>query len=257
MAKIGHVDDQTGQQPLKQPTHLNHFIQTGIVFGSLPQRADFRFGARIKPTRAVGGDFYDVIPFGDDLVGIAVGDVSDHGVHSALFMAITVTLLRSEARRSVSPCEVLNNVNQQLLEMNDSNMFVTVLYGMLDTKNRQLHYTRAGHELPLVINSKGEFIPQPKELGMPLGLFDDPDIDEQSVTMGVGDTLLLYTDGVTDAENEHGEQFGMQRLQDALVKIHRAPDASLSQLLLTEIQEFCGDAPQYDDITLFTLQAGS
>ncbi len=245
------------KEKLERELEVAREIQLGILPRSLPQRPDILFDARITPTRAVGGDFYDFIPLGDETIGVAVGDVSDHGVASALFMALTVALLRAEAQRSSHLPQVLQNVNRQLLGMNEANMFVTVLYGELNCTTRQFNYVRAGHELPIVLNGRGEFIPQNKGQGMPLGLYDNPDLDEQTIVLGANDTLLLYTDGATDAFDTHGERFGKERLEKALREVRQASVDGLCQSLLSLIQSYSGDVPQYDDITLLSLHITS
>ena len=241
------------KEKLERELEVAREIQLGILPRSLPQRSDILFDACITVTSGVGGDFYDVIPLREDVFGIAVGDVSDHGVHSALFMALTVTLLRAEARRLQPLDEMLLNVNRQLLEMNDTSMFVTLLYGELDCSTSEFNYARAGHELPLVLNGRGEYHQPHKAPGMPLGLFDEPDLDLQKLQLGAKDTLLLYTDGVTDARNPQGELFGADRLRSTLGTICCTAPDSICKNLMSSLQEFSGNAAQYDDITLLSV----
>jgi sigma-B regulation protein RsbU (phosphoserine phosphatase) len=245
------------KEKLERELEVAREIQLGILPRSLPQYPGIVFDARITPTRAVGGDFYDFIPLGNKRIGIAVGDVSDHGVASALFMALTVTLLRAEARRPEPLPQVLQNVNRQLLGMNEADMFVTILYGELDYSTRQFNYVRAGHELPLVLDGRGEFLPQNQGRGMPLGLFENPDLDQQTLVLGANDTLLLYTDGATDAFDPHGERFGQERLRSALRDARQSSVEDICQRLLSRIESHSADAPQYDDITLLSLHIAS
>lgn len=242
------------KERLERELEVAREIQFGILPSSLPQCSDILFDASIVPTSAVGGDFYDVIPQGEDTYGIAVGDVSDHGVHSALFMALTVTLLRAEARRMQPPQEVLLNVNRQLLEMNETNMFVTVLYGVLDCATGKFDYVRAGHELPIVIDREGRRLELAQSPGMPLGLFDEPSLDIQTIALGVDDTLLLYSDGATDAQNPQGELLGKSGLQRTLEEITRASRENICQRLMASIQEYSGESTQNDDITLLSAR---
>ncbi len=136
------------------------------------------------------------------------------GLPAAIFMAMTRSLMRAEASRTRSPGEALRGVNKQLLEMNEASMFVSVLYGILDGKTRRFHYARAGHELPLLCNASGVVAP-PVGVGQFLAFFPDPEIDEQVLEMKPGDTLLLFTDGITDAMDEHGARFGTAGLHTA------------------------------------------
>lgn len=240
------------KERLERELEVARDIQLGILPRSLPKHPGAVFDASIQPTSAVGGDFFDVFPKGDQVMGIAVGDVSDHGVPAALFMALTVTLLRAEAKRTDSMCDIMFNVNRQLIDLNETNMFVTILYGEINFSTRKFRYVRAGHELPMLMDAKGEFIQLEHGPGMPLGLFEYPDLDEQTISLGENDTLLLFTDGATDAQNKHGEQFGKDRLRDALRKIRQSNVEDTCQMLMSDIQSHCGSVPQYDDITLLS-----
>jgi sigma-B regulation protein RsbU (phosphoserine phosphatase) len=133
-------------------------IQRSILPGEPPRKIGCDFGALMIPARAVGGDFYAFIDLDENRVGIAVGDVSDKGVPAALFMALTFSLIHTEARRSSSPRDVLSTVNQYLLSMNESGMFVTVLYGILDRLTREFWYARAGHDQPIVLDADGHLL---------------------------------------------------------------------------------------------------
>jgi sigma-B regulation protein RsbU (phosphoserine phosphatase) len=143
----------------------------------------------------VGGDFYDFISLDDRRLGIAIGDVSGHGVPAALFMALTVTLLPAEACRDCSPSEVLRAVNHQLLNVNSEGLFVTVLYGVLDRTTGEFTYARAGHESPIHCLATGELIVPDLGPGQLLGFWGDVRLSEQSISLAPGSTLMLYTDG--------------------------------------------------------------
>ncbi len=187
------------KEKMERELQVAHNIQMSILPRGLPEVAGFDFGALIVPMRAIGGDFYDFISLDDNTLGIAVGDVSGHGVPAALFMALTVTLLRAEACRDCSPREVLRGVNRQLLNLNREGMFVTVLYGVLDGATGKFTYARAGHELPLFCTASGELIVPELGPGRVLGLFDDLHLAESTMNLAQGGTLLLYTDGVVEA----------------------------------------------------------
>jgi sigma-B regulation protein RsbU (phosphoserine phosphatase) len=204
---------------------------------------------------AVGGDFYDVIELGNGKVGIAVGDVSGHGVPAALFMSLTATLLRAEAKRSDSPGDVLRAVNSQLLETSDSGMFVTLLYGILDSSAGTFEYARAGHSTP-VLASPGKPAEQLKDgLGQLLGVLDDMVLDEVSIPFPSDTVMVIYTDGVTEAANGRKEFFGEEGLLEAVDSDdERQPDA-LIQRIWEAVQAFQGEASNEDDITLLAVRA--
>lgn len=242
------------KEKLEHELELARLIQMSILPRNPPDCPGYVFDAFIEPMRAVGGDFYDIIDLGEDRIGVAVGDVSDHGVPAALFMAMTVTLLRAEALRSTSPKEVFSRVNRQLLTTNDTNMFVTALYGVLNCTTREFKYARAGHELPIVIHQNGELKQIPISNGMPLGLFEDPTFDEGSLTLRDHDTLFLYTDGLTDAIDPGNVHFGKERLHQILRGNSQHIPGGLCQKIFSYVQAYRGEMPQFDDITLLSLQ---
>jgi phosphoserine phosphatase RsbU/P len=221
---------------------------------NIPSLAGFEFGANMLPARAVGGDFYDFIPLDDDRIGIVVGDVSDKGLPAALLMALTRSILRAEACTEASPGETLISINQHLSEMNDLGMFVTVLYGVLDTRTGEFAYARAGHEVPLFFDGEGKSISLAYEQGQPLGLFIHPYIDEKAITIFPGYTLLIFSDGLPDSMNAQGEFFGPERLVQASLPDRQISAQELSNRVIATIKAFQGSNAQFDDMTLVVLQ---
>jgi serine phosphatase RsbU (regulator of sigma subunit) len=246
------------KERLEHEMQLAHDLQQGILPQEMPVWPGYSFAAMMAPARAVGGDFFDFIPLSREELGIVVGDVSDKGMPAAIFMALTRSLVRAEASRGVFPAEVLRRVNHHLLDMNQAGMFVTVLYGILHGKTGEFLYARAGHELPILLDSAGEPLPIPRGRGQLLGLLPDPDLDEQVIAVPPAGRLLLCTDGVADAADAAGEQFGQQRL---LAVARRAPAHGGAQSLRDELQAalhtFQGGAAQFDDITLVVVQSES
>lgn len=243
------------KEKLERDLQVAYEIQMSILPRTMPVMAGYGFGATMVPARIVGGDFFDFIPLSETALGIAIGDVTDKGLPAAIFMAQARALLRAEASRAVSPREALERVNQHLLQMNNAGLFVTVLYGVLDIAMGQFRYGRAGHELPLLVDSSGEVMVLPRGMGMALGLVDAPPIDEQTVMLEPGSTLLLYTDGVTEAHDPQYEEFGVKRLAVALDQHCQAPVATLCDRLLASIADFQASAPTHDDITLLVVRA--
>ena len=242
------------KEKLEHELRVASKIQMSILPHKLPEMAGLDFGARIVPMSAVGGDFYDFIPLDSDTLGIAVGDVSGHGVPAALFMALTVTLMRAEACHDCSPQQVLRGVNRQLLNMNTEGMFVTVLYGVLHRVTGEFTYVRAGHELPLLCQADGALIEPPLEHGQILGLFDDPHLPEQTMTLTPNSTLLLYTDGVIEAVDARAEMFGEERLQQAVKAIRDAPAQVTCERILERVMTHIHAVAQHDDITLLSVR---
>jgi serine phosphatase RsbU (regulator of sigma subunit) len=242
------------KEKLERELEVARGIQQSMVPRNLPHLPGFDFGARMMPARAVGGDFFDFIPLSESTLGIVIGDVSGKGVPAALFMALTSNLLRSVACRATSVSDALRHVHQQLLGINDAGMFVTLLYGVLNAATREFHYARAGHELPLLYDARGELVALPSTDGQPLGALDEILLDEQTVVLPSGSTVLFYTDGVTDVLDSRGNQFGLERLHQALLTQRSAPAQVLCETLLEMTAAHRAATPQYDDITLVVVQ---
>ncbi|OHE82453.1 MAG: hypothetical protein A2107_14610 [Verrucomicrobia bacterium GWF2_62_7] len=230
-------------------------IQISILPHSLPKVAGFEFGAHMAPARVVGGDFYDVFPLDDDRIGVLIGDVADKGVPSAIFMARTHALITAEALRGGAPGAVLRHVNQYLTRLEQTDLFVTVIYGILDRRTGQFAFARAGHELPLLVNAGGTVTELPHNRGMPIGVIPEFDLDEQSVSLVSGDTLLLYTDGMYDCRNPQGERFGRERLCEVLRDLAGVEAQAACDALLKTLLTYRRGADQDDDVTLVTIHA--
>ena len=243
------------KEALERELRVAREIQMSMLPRSLPVLAGFEFGAHILPTRAVGGDFFDFIPLDENTLALLIGDVSGKGVPAALFMAVTCTLLRAETSPHTSPRAVLENVNRRLLERNDTGMFVTLFYGILDRRSRELCYVRAGHELPFLLDARGMETPLMWGAGQPLGILDAPAFDQQTLTLPPDGTLLLYTDGATDAMDTSHDFFGAERLHQAVqANCVHSPQQMCDNLLRT-ILDHQSTAPQADDITLVAVRA--
>jgi sigma-B regulation protein RsbU (phosphoserine phosphatase) len=230
-------------------------IQLSILPDVLPHFDEFGFGARILPARQVGGDLYDVFPLKGERVGVLIGDVADKGVPSALFMARTHALIMAEADIGLSPGEVLRLTNSHITRLQKSTQFVTVLYGILDLTNRQFSYARAGHEPPLLLHANGTVERLPHGPGMALGLWDSITLDERTVEFLPGDSLLLYTDGMTDCRSPKGEPFGLERIKRTLGGMANFNAQQICDRLLATLQEYQNGSKQDDDVTLVAVNA--
>lgn len=241
------------KETLERELQVARQIQESMLPQTLPVLEGFDFGARMIPARAVGGDFFDLFALDATRVGIVIGDVSGKGVPAALFMALTRSLVRAEAVRASTPGEALQRVNRHLLDMNAAQMFVTLLYAVLDGSTGTVDYARAGHELPLLLNAAGT----PQHIvagqGNPLGLFETPRLDEQTVALPPGSTLLLYTDGVSDALDPVGGFFGLDGLYTALNSGLLDCAQTIIDAVVNAVAHHQGRAPQFDDVTLVTV----
>lgn len=243
------------KEKLEHELQVAREIQLSILPTELPTMEGYDFGASIVPAKAVGGDFYDFIQLDGDRMGIAIGDVSDKGVPAAIFMAMTRSLMRSEAKIATNPKQALEGVNRHLVEMNNAGMFVTVLYGVLDRRDRSFTYARAGHCLPIAFEDDGEIAMPACTRGQPIGVFDFPEIDEQRMLLPPASTLLLYTDGLTDAENASGQFFGLENLNKALKSATVATAQETCTYLLDTVEAFEAGTPPTDDLTLVVVKS--
>jgi serine phosphatase RsbU (regulator of sigma subunit) len=230
-------------------------IQMSILPQRPPEIPRFSFFARMEAMASVGGDFFDFIELDDHRVGVVIGDVSDHGVPAALFMALSVTLLRAEAKPDVQPAAALRRVNRLLLNMNEAGMFVTLLYGILNTDTYQFSYARAGHEYPFLLKHDGSPVEFEQATGQPLGLFADLILDEGQVDLPEKGMLSLYTDGITNAINARSIPFGQGNLLSVLKDcMHEKARTSVDKVW-SAVKDHRGEEDQHDDLTLLILKA--
>jgi len=232
-------------------------IQESMLPTVLPRLQGFDIVAQMLPARMVGGDFFDVIRLSPDSLGIVIGDVAGKGVPAALFMALTRSLLRAEAKPSISPEKVLQHVNHTLLGMNAKGLFVTVLYGVLNQETREFTYVRAGHESPMLWDKQGKIIPTILGKGQVLGLLAHPILEPMSLTIPPGGAMLLFSDGVTEAANQQEEFFGTQGVESIIPDLLNKPVQAQLDHLLQELTQHQGANPQTDDITVIAVQANA
>ena len=228
-------------------------MQQSILPTIYPHDSDYGISATMEPARNVGGDFYDVIRLEDRRVGLAIADVSDKGVPAALFMMSSRTLLKGAAIGSLDPGEVLREVNSLLYEDNDAAMFVTVFYGIYDPADGKLTYANGGHTAPLLVRSNGEASLLPLTSGIALGVVPDIKYEYGSVLLGPGDTIVLYTDGVSEAMNSEGEEFGTDRLCKVFDGKPPNDPREATELVFEAVRIFVDGTAQSDDITCLTL----
>jgi sigma-B regulation protein RsbU (phosphoserine phosphatase) len=245
------------KEALERELRLAREIQESILPRTLPHLPGADLGACMIPAREVAGDFFDAFAVDQATLGLVVGDVCGKGMPAAIFMALTRSLLRAEASRAETPEEALRNVNRHLLDMNAAGMFVTILYGIFRLDTGEFVYARAGHELPLVWSESGALQTVARAIGHPLGLLPDPALDVQNMRLLPGATLLLYTDGVTEAMDPRGDFFGLERLRATGRAYLVSPMQRLCDGVVDAVAAYRGTAPQADDITLLALHAWS
>lgn len=242
------------RQRLEQELEVARSIQKSFLPRACPLLPGWEVAALWRSARRVGGDFYDIILFDERHVGFVVADVSDKGVPAALYMALSKTIIRASALEARSPAQALRRANDLLVADSSSGMFVTVFYGVLDVRDGVFTYANAGHNPPLLARAGGGAPERLAADGMILGVVEDIDLEEKQVRMNTGDVLLMYTDGLTDAINEHEEEFGADRLARCLADAQDRPAESLIQHIDREVAAHVGGQPQFDDYTLVAVK---
>lgn len=241
------------KERIERELELAAQIQMALLPRELPKVPGVDFGGHMDPARQIGGDLYDVILIDDNRIGILIGDVADKGIPSAIFMARTHALLTAESLRGAGPGEVLRGVNTTLTRLEQNDVFVTVTYGIYDLRSSIFTYARAGHELPVLISANGEIVPLLHSESLPIGLFPQIPLDEQSVLIPAGGTLLLFTDGLCDCRNPMGEEFGRDRIIFGLSALAGHSALETCTGLVNSLLDFRQDAAQDDDVTLVLL----
>lgn len=239
---------------LQQELEIARELQLSILPKVAAEEAEFEAHALMIPAKEVGGDFYDLFMLSPRRVGMVVADVSGKGVPAALFMAVSRTLLKATALFEVSPGECLEKLNALLHEGNEKSLFVTVFYGILDLETGVLTYANGGHNPPLVIAGDGKVEPLPTTAGIVLAIEPALTYRECSVTLRPGDTLVMFTDGVTEAKNMASAEFGDDRLAALLGGCAGIPARAITARVLEAVQDFAGGGPQADDITCLAFR---
>ena len=229
-------------------------IQKGMlpkIFPPYPDRDDVEIYGSLVPAKEVGGDLYDFF-IRDEKLFFCIGDVSGKGVPASLVMAVTRSLFRSVSAREANPDRIVAQVNDSMAEMNESNMFVTLFLGVLDLPTGRLRYCNAGHCSPILVGESVELIPIIPNL--PVGIMEGWKFEAQEILVSPHDTIFLYTDGLTEAENTIPELFGEKRMMDEAHQwISREPQVVIDRMTAA-VHAFVGDAEQSDDLTMLAIQ---
>ncbi len=232
-------------------------IQRSMVpsrFPAFPDRDDFDIFAVMIPAKQVGGDLYQFFLLKDGRLCFAIGDVAGKGVPAALFMAVTTYLLKAAADQEAGPEQILFQLNSRLFQDNDSAMFVTFVCCILDLKTGELQYANGGHNPPLLVRRNGEIAFLGNPGGPVVGIFEDVSFTPETLWLQPGDSLLLYTDGVTEAFNTEGELFSKERLLDQVLQSRPRTVTRLVNGVLDALQSFTAQAEQSDDVTMIAVQ---
>jgi serine phosphatase RsbU (regulator of sigma subunit) len=256
VARAKTYDQAIAHQQISQEMVQAGKIQESFLPEEIPSVPGWQLSAILEPARETSGDYYDFIPLPNGQMGIVVADVADKGAAAALYMASSRTLIRSYAAEYPSQPElVLSNVNQRILTETHAGLFVTIFYGILDPITGSFIYCNAGHNPPYLLSSleNGAVQALPKT-GMALGIAEGTAWDRGEVMLAPGDILIMYTDGLTEAQNEDEILFSEERVEKtAQANLGRSAQ-EIQEAMLEEVHGFVGDAPRSDDLTLVILK---
>ena len=210
--------------------------------------------ASMVAAKDVGGDFYEFFPIDDHRIGFTIADVSGKGVPAAIFMAVSRTLLKATGMRDVASNVCIQMVNDMLCGESVESMFVTVFYGIYDLKTGEIDFTNAGHNPPYILHADGTVELLKSECNLVLGAIEGMTFKNESLRLNPGDALVMYTDGVTEAENKDHEQFGEARLEAALAELKGAESKQIVDTVNAKVKEFVAGAAQSDDITQLVIR---
>ena len=251
------TETTASKERIESELKIAHDIQMSIlpkVFPPFPDRKEFDIYAVIEPAREVGGDLYDFFFVDEAHLCFVVGDVSGKGVPASIFMAVTKTLIKGKSLWDADPGKILTKVNKDLNQGNDACMFVTIYIGILNVRTGELLYANGGHNPPFIIRGENnvEFLPVSKDLVV--GVMEDVAYKTDRVQLNAGDSIFIYTDGVTEAMNERAELFSEGRLKNRLIELQGKAVQEIIEGITEEIHSFALGVEQSDDITMLVIR---
>ena len=242
---------------LQQELDIANIIQTSILrktFPAYPERKEFEIFAKMLTAKEVGGDLYDFFLIDKYRLGIVIGDVSGKGIAAALLMAVCKTLLKATAYKGMPADSILSEVNNIIVDESPPNMFVTVFFGVLDTRSGAFEYSNGGHNPPYLISADGKIKQLDNVGGLMIGAFKDVPFESNVIMVKSGESLVFYTDGVTEAFNKAGEEYQESRLEQVLEGKNSLSVNELVQHVFENVQSFSEGVEQSDDITCLALK---
>lgn len=245
------------KERMQSELRIAHEIQMSLVpkiFPPFPERPEFDIYAILKPAKEVGGDLYDFFFIDPDHFCFVVGDVSGKGVPASLFMAVVKTLVKTTAKEVKNPSEILNRVNKEIAHDNKSGLFITLFCGILNVKTGEVNYTNAGHNHPFLVCKGKDPEALKKAGGTVIGVMENISYDSEKVILEPGDSIYMYTDGVTEAVNSQQERFLEERLKKELYNSQHESIKDVVVKTLQAVESFTVDMAQSDDITILLLR---
>lgn len=244
------------RERLKRDLEIAAEVHKSLLPESFPEVSGFEFAALARPTQEIGGDLYDVVDLGQDRIGLVTADASGKSVQAAIYMTVVRTLFSSEAKATLSPTETAQRIHDLLMKVSTAEMFVTAFYAALDQTTREMRYIRGGHDPPVFYRAESGEINLLSPPGRFLGLLPDFIVHEENLTFETGDTLVCYSDGVTDVvRSDDGEMYGLERLKKIVSKHGHRSAQELVDTIVDDVDTFRNGAEQPDDLTLLVTKA--
>jgi sigma-B regulation protein RsbU (phosphoserine phosphatase) len=244
---------QTKEQKLEADFALAKDLQASMLPASMPDPEGFQIASLYKPAESLGGDYYDFMSLAESHLGLAIGDVSGKGVAAAMTMAATRSALRFAARLNSAPSQVLYHINRRLFRDLKKRTYVSLFYGVLDLHARVFRWSNGGHLPPILLRADGS-LDELSKGGLPVALFDKSRYSSGQVQLFPGDLIFFYTDGLTEALNAAGEEFGRDRLIAVLKEYGARSPREILRQTNSEIRRFTRGSPQHDDITALAVK---
>jgi sigma-B regulation protein RsbU (phosphoserine phosphatase) len=240
---------------MERELQIAHRVQSSLIPQEIPQVSGWDFSARWIPAREVAGDFYDFIDGDEGKLGLVIADVVDKGMPAALFMAFSRSTLRNNVLRVPTPKDGIAEVNNLICADSVYGMFITLVYCLIEPDSGEVIYVNAGHNPPLLYRSDKNELINLSRTGIPLGVTEETSFDQETATLKSGDFILFYTDGVCDAVNSQGEEFGMERVRRVLLDNSRGSAEEILAALEQASIDFTGATAPFDDITMLIAKS--
>jgi len=242
------------KEKLEHELKVAREVQASLLLHTVPHLPGWEFAAHWQPAREVAGDFYDFMAGKPGQLGVVIADVADKGMPSALFMALSRSILRASMATAALPTDGLAQANRLICDDSSESMFVTLCYALLDTSTGSLTYLNAGHNPPLLCRAAFDQTEWLTHTGMPLGIDGEATFEQRTLKLDPGDCVVFYTDGVPDAVSDRDEDFGAERLRQTIRENRRATPAEMLTSLKLALKEFVGDSAPADDIAVVIVK---
>jgi len=251
------VKEVIEKERMEEELNIARDLQVSMLPADTPQVAGFEIAAYSMAAREVGGDFYDFINMGAEKAGMVIGDVTGKSVSGALVMSASRSIFRMLSEEELTVAESMIRANRRLKKDVKTGMFVALLYAVFDAREKTLTLCSAGQTQPIYVSAaSGEAVlVETKGDTFPLGILDDAAYEETQLSLEAGDKVILYTDGIVEAMNAQEEMFGFDRLLDVAKNYQALTAESLLETIKNHVNEFAGNVPQHDDITIIVIQA--